>query len=269
MGLEMKLRYVWGTSIGIESPFSANLKLTVGGINHFSWVTSAYADGRDLFPGLLDYARNYQLPDISYDDMDPVGDLYAVKLGLLETTGCLGVAGDRHIVEFWPGFISPESQHGWSYGVKRTTPDVFERWYREAGEEAQAMVDGKEDIPADLSGEIVWEIVDSMEHDRGKQFFVNLPNRGQISNLPLDAVVETYAVADAQGLTPVVFGDLPASVAPITRLHANIQEMVVEAALTGNRDLALQAFLLDPMIRDVRAGRLMFDELCRAQGLFV
>jgi len=269
LGLELKLMYVWGPAIGVTIPDRESLKLTVGGINHFSWVTSAHVGGQDLFPGLLEYARNYELPDIPYDDMDPIADLYAVKFGLFETTGCLGVAGDRHIVEFWPGFISPESEHGWRYGVKRTTPDDFERWYREAGEEAQAMVDGREDIYSDHSGEIVWELIDSMEHDRGRQFFVNLPNRGQIGNLRQDAVVETYAVADARGLTPLAFGNLPESVAPLTRLHVDIQEMVVEAALTSDRELALQAFLLDPMLRHFRAGRLMFDELCRTQRLFV
>jgi len=268
MGLELKLMYVWGPAMGVAIPGRDSLKLTVGGINHFSWVTSAHVGGQDLFPGLLEYARHYELPDIPYDDFDPTGDLYAVKLGLLETTGVLGVAGDRHIVEFWPGFITPESEYGWRYGVKRTTPDDFERWYREAGKEARAMLAGEEDIYSDPSGEIVWELVDSIEHDRGRQFFVNLPNRGQIINLPLDAVVETYAVADARGLTPVTGDELPESVAPLTRLHANVQEMVVEAALTGDRELALQAFLLDPMIRDFRAGRHMFDELCAAQGLF-
>jgi len=268
LGLEMKLMYVWGPAIGVTIPDRQSLKLTVGGINHFSWVTSAHVGGLDLFPGLLEYARSYQLPTIPYEEFDPIGDLYAVKFGLFETTGCLGVAGDRHIVEFWPGFISPESDYGWRYGVKRTTPDDFERWYREAGAEAQAMVEGREEIYAEPSGEIVWEIVDSIEHDRGRQFFVNLPNRGQIANLRQDAVVETYAVADARGLTPVAFGNLPESVAPLTRLHIDIQEMVVEAALTGDRDLARRAFMLDPMIRDFRAGRLMFDELCAAQGLF-
>ena len=67
----------------------------------------------------------------------------------------------------------------------------------------------------------------------------------------------------------MAFGELPPSVAPQVRLHSEIQEMIVEAGLTGDRELALQAFLLDPMIRDFDAGRQMFEELCQAQGLFV
>jgi len=47
-----------------------------------------------------------------------------------------------------------------------------------------------------------------------------------------------------------------------------IQEMIVEAGLTGDKELALQGFLLDPMIHDFDAGRQMFKELCQAQGLF-
>jgi len=61
---------------------------------------------------------------------------------------------------------------------------------------------------------------------------------------------------------------LPESVAPQVRLHSDIQEMIVEATLTGDKDLARQAFLLDPLIRDLDAGRAMFEEMCRAQGLF-
>jgi len=44
--------------------------------------------------------------------------------------------------------------------------------------------------------------------------------------------------------------------------------MIVEAELTGDKELALQGFLLDPMIHDFDAGRQMFEELCQAQGLF-
>ena len=63
-------------------------------------------------------------------------------------------------------------------------------------------------------------------------------------------------------------GELPPSVAPQVRLHSEIQEMIVEAGLTGDKELALQAFLLDPLIRDFDAGRQMFEEMCQAHGLF-
>lgn len=262
LGLERKLM----TVLGIAA--RGRIKFKVGGINHFSWVTEATLDGEDLFPRLREFARTWQ-PDVSYDDSSPYDDLGLVKLRLLETTGLLGVAGDRHIVEFYGYFITPPSEFGWVYGVKRTTAGDFEAEYARNGRRARAMLAGEEPLPSSSSGEIAFQIIEAIERDLSRQFFVNLPNVGQIANLPLDNVVETYALANTRGLTPLAFGELPPSVAPQVRLHSEIQEMIVEAGLTGDKPLALQAFLLDPMMRDFDAGRQMFEEMCQAQGLFV
>jgi alpha-galactosidase len=172
-------------------------------------------------------------------------------------------------VEFYGHFISAQSQYGWQYGVKRTTADDFEAEYAANGRLARDMLAGQAPLPAHPSGEIVFQIIEAIEQDQSREFFVNLPNVGQIANLPLDNVVETHALANAKGITPIAFGELPPSVVSQVRLHSDIQEMIVEAGLTGDRELALQAFLLDPLIRDFDAGRQMFEEMCRVQGLFV
>jgi alpha-galactosidase len=207
--------------------------------------------------------------DIPYEEFSPYSDQMRVKFGLLETTGLLGVAGDRHIVEFYSHFISPASEQGWRYGVKRTTADDFEEEYDRNGRRARAMLAGDEPVPTQPSGEIVFQIIKAIERDENREFLVNLPNVGQIANLPLDCIVETQAIANNQGLTPLAFGELPRGVLSQVRLHSDIQEMIVEAALTGDRELALQGFLLDPLIRDFAAGRQMFDEMCQIQGVFV
>jgi len=262
MGLEYKLASMLGlTEIG-------RVKLKVGGINHFSWVSEATLDGEDILPRVQEFARTWGV-DVAYEEFPPYNDQMLVKFRLLETTGLLGVAGDRHIVEFYGHFISPESEYGWRYGVKRTTADDFEEEYATSGLRARDMLAGEEALPAYPSGEIVFQIINAIERDENREFFVNLPNAGQIANLPLDCMVETQAIANGKGLTPLAFGELPPGVISQVRLHSDIQEMIVEAALTGDRELALQAFLLDPLIQDFAAGCQMFDEMCRAQGLFV
>jgi len=262
LGLEYKLASMLGL------PEIGRVKLKVGGINHFSWVSEATLDGEDILPRVREFARNWKV-DVPYEDFSPYGDQMLVKFRLLETTGLLGVAGDRHIVEFYGHFISPQSEHGWLYGVKRTTAGDFEEEYAQNGLRAKGMLAGEEPLPAHPSGEIVFQIIEAMERDESREFFVNLPNVGQIANLPLDCIVETQAIANGKGLTPLAFGELPPAVLSQVRLHSDIQDMVVEAALTGDRELALQAFLLDPLINDFAAGRQMFEEMCRAQGLFV
>jgi len=245
-----------------------HIEMKVGGINHLGWVLEARHQGRDLFPELAEHIHSYEAPELSYDYFSPYLDLCLIKYALFEITGALGVAGDRHIAEFYSHFLSEESQYGWKYGVKRTTADDYERDYLAAGEVAKATACGKEPLYGEKSGEVVFGVIESMEHDLGREFFVNLPNQGQIPILPVGSIVETYAVADSSGLTPVTLGALPRGIAATCRLHSEIQEMIVQATLGEDERLALRAFLMDPLIRDFDAGRRMFAEMCGAQGLF-
>ena len=75
---------------------------------------------------------------------------------------------------------------------------------------------------------------------------VNMPNEGQIENMPKGVVVETFATVGKDGITPKMSGSLPGAVGSLCRLHADIHEMTVKAALDGNRKLLIEAMSLDP-----------------------
>ena len=75
---------------------------------------------------------------------------------------------------------------------------------------------------------------------------VNMENAGQVSNLPAHAVVETNAHFSRNRVHPVNAGALPAGLAPLVNLHCANQELIIEAALADDRDLAFQAFQNDP-----------------------
>lgn len=77
---------------------------------------------------------------------------------------------------------------------------------------------------------------------------MNLPNRGQIANLPREAVVETMGVVGANGAEALAIGGLPTGVASMVRRVLDVQELTVEADLSGDRPLALQATRLDRMV---------------------
>jgi alpha-galactosidase len=76
---------------------------------------------------------------------------------------------------------------------------------------------------------------------------VNLPNVGQIDNLPRGAVVETLGLVDSAGFAPIAIGPLPELLRGVTEVHCHVQKMTLEAALSGNRKLALEALMLDPL----------------------
>lgn len=94
---------------------------------------------------------------------------------------------------------------------------------------------------------------------------VNLPNRGQMRNTPLGAVVETNALFSRNSVEPVASGALPDQVNTLVQRHISNQEGIVRAALTGDKDLAFQVFLNDPLMRlDIDRAWKLFNEMLRA-----
>jgi alpha-galactosidase/6-phospho-beta-glucosidase family protein len=183
--------------------------------------------------------------------------------------GLLAAAGDRHLVEFMPGFTrSPDELFRW--GVIRTPVSYrIQRW-DEAPLSTVDVIDGRAPLLLDASGE---EGVAQMRALLGLGDFVtnvNIENRGQIANLPPRAVVETNARFSRDQVQAVVGGSLPAGVLALVARHVSNQEMIVQAALTGDRELAFQAVLNDP------ANRLppdetweMFGEMLHASRAFL
>lgn len=88
-----------------------------------------------------------------------------------------------------------------------------------------------------------------------------VPNRGTIPNLPYDAAVEAPVMADAAGIHPISLGPLPDAIAKLLHIQVNVQELAVEAAMRGSKEIALQALLIDPVVNSASAAVKLLDEL--------
>ena len=98
-------------------------------------------------------------------------------------------------------------------------------------------------------GIVVAEVMQSVVDDRKDLFVVNVMNRGGlIGNLPASAAVEVPAVVDGQGIHPLGIPDLPPGLAATLSLHAQVQAMTMQSALTGDRGLLRQVMLTDPLV---------------------
>jgi alpha-galactosidase len=195
-------------------------------------------------------------------------DRLAVKLTLFDQMGVLFGAGDRHVAEFLPGFLTEASGYGRHYGVLLTLVDHREEMARVRQAQAEYFVDGGME-KLKHSNEQLAPVMATLTGGEGGQFVINVPNRGQIDNLPRDAIVECTAVVDALGVRPLAVGALSqpayAAIAP----HVARQELIVEAALTGRRELALAALATDPLIVDPATVKPMLDELLEANRQFI
>lgn len=189
-------------------------------------------------------------------------------MDLFKRYGLIAAAGDRHLAEFMPGdeyLKDPETVKSWKFGLTPVSwrkEDLQKRLARSA-----RLVSGEEEI--DLKGETGEEGVQLIMALCGltrKISNVNIPNTGrQISNLPEKAIVETNAVFERDAIRPVLAGAIPENVLALIMPHVENHERTMEAALTGNRELVVEAFRNDPLVKgrasDEEIRKLAYDML--------
>ena len=224
----------------------------IAGVNHLIWVTELYADGKRVFgelPAITNKVLSGEL-QVDKDDTSVFADHAKVKSTLFKLYGALPAAGDRHIAEFFPHFINESTAWGADYDLRLTSIEDRQGMEMFAKSLIESALNGETDLKpfmVDISTEAANKIVRAISANEKYIGIINLPNTGQIGNLPKNAVVETYGVIDSTGAYATTFGDVPAGVQNILEHHVRQQEMTVEAAMLGSRKLALQILLNDPL----------------------
>lgn len=227
---------------------SDNLDAKAAGLNHFTWILDLrFKDsGEDAYPELRRRLREH----------DPAFQPLSRKL--FETHGFYPSPGDDHIGEYlsWATEYCP--MHGYNF-------EAAERYKAETWERIRRIVSGDEpvdDLVKRRSGERALAIIAGiLSNSNHVELAVNVPNNGSIPNLPDDAIVEVPAVVSGAGVSPLRMDTLPAGIASLCATQIGVQGLAVEAAVTGSRDLALQALLADPVIRSAKAAEAILDEL--------
>jgi alpha-galactosidase len=93
---------------------------------------------------------------------------------------------------------------------------------------------------------------------------INLPNRGNLTDLPDGRIVEVPARISGGELTGVTVGALPGDTAAICRAVSDVHELVAQGAATGDRAALRQAIEIDPAVDDKAAGLTVLDRLIEA-----
>ena len=252
---------------GIEHVDRSEIKVNVQGINHFTWLNEISYKGEDLMPMYREFAQKYA--ETGYTggkDDNWMNNSFAcanmVKFDLFNRYGVVAAAGDRHLAEFCPPWYlkNPETVKAWKFGLTTVSyrkEDLKKRLARSA-----RLVSGEEQMELKTTGE---EGVLQMKALMGMTTLVtnvNIPNYGQIPNLPLGAVVETNAVFSHNSLKPVFAGPMNQSVLPLVSRHCENQRLVVDAVINKDLSLAFKAFCNDPLMTANRTdAKALFDEM--------
>ena len=251
-GTQSLLGRVLREEAGVDGATREDIKVNVVGVNHFTWLTAAQYRDIDICPLYRRFAQKYHAEGCAKKADDNWFNRYfasreMVKMDLFRRFGVIAAAGDRHLAEFCPGswyLKDPATVEKWGFALTPVS------WRKEELKErlarSERLYSGAEALKIDPTGE---EGVRQMRALLGLGDFVtnvNIPNIGQIPNLPFGAVVETNAHFCADTVQPVLAGPLPASIYPLVTRICGIQEMISEAAAQRDMGLAFQAFALDP-----------------------
>ena len=133
------------------------------------------------------------------------------------------------------------------------------------------LISGQEEIDLQPSGEEGHLLLKALLGLGDIVSNVNIPNRGQIPDLPLGAVVETNALFGFDRIQPVFAGPTPAGILPLISRHVHIHEDTLKSALTCDRKLAFNTFMSDPQLSGITPedGRKLFDDMLENQKKYL
>lgn len=267
-GTQKLLTEVVKEFLGEEREISRReIKVNVLGINHFTWFDKASYKTFDLFPLYKEFVNKYYEEGFEKTkglwEKDYFASANRVKFDLFKRFGLIAAAGDRHLAEFVPYIYltDKETVYKWKFNL---TPVEWRIKHREELIKlSKEYASDQKDVPLNPSGE---EGVMQMKAILGLDTLVtnvNLPNMGQIPNLPMGAIVETNAVFTHDDVRPVYAGKLPSDLASIMTRHISNQELIVKAALEKDLNLAKRAFLNDPAVERLPQNKAeqLFDEM--------
>jgi alpha-galactosidase len=258
---------------------AAEIVARASGINHFTFFTE-FRDrrtGEDLLPAIR---RHFERKVYDFSPRSiwltrqamkvvPTGalaeQLYSPLVAhVVRTYGLVPCSVDSHIGEYLPFALDVGDWHPDGPDFFRRADAYFERLTSWAAETT---------VPLPLhrvghSLEEVVPIISAMWSGRPTWVMaVNVPNRGYLPDVADGAIVEVGATVDGDGIHPDEMPPLGEPLAGWVRTQTGLQDLVVDAALHGDRDLSLQAVLEDPNSpADERECRALFDELCDLQA---
>ena len=245
-----------------------DIKVNPVSVNHFTWLTSAKYKNHDLFPIYKKMCDKYG--DEGYGEI--VDDNWMnkafssgemVKMDLFRRFGYIAAAGDRHLSEFCEGkwyLESPDRAHEMRFTL--TTVDFRKGELKKRLEKSAKLVSGEEEVKLANTGEEGVNQIRALLGLHDLVTNVNIPNRGQIPNLPIGAVVETNAVFRSDSLDPVFAGNIPESIYPLVSRICYQQEALNTAIANRDLDATFSVFANDPLVTcGINDAKKLFDEM--------
>ena len=248
----------------------SDIRYKVAGINHVAFFLRLEHEGQDLYPALR---RGYADGRLPKSPLLMPRCPNKVRYEVMDHIGYFCTESSEHLAEYVPWFIKDGREdliETFSIPLDEYPARCIEQiagWREQA-----AALKSAETLPVERSHEFAADLMNAIVTDTPTTVYGNLPNRGQIPQLPAGAAVETPCLTDANGLQPSVVTDIPPQLVALMRSQINVQELTVRALLEENREHLYHAAMMDPHTAaelDLRQIRSLIDDLLAAHGDWV
>ncbi len=243
------------------------IRYKVAGVNHVAFFLRLDHQGRDLYPALR---RGYTHGTLPKPPLLMPRCPNKVRYEVMDHLGYFCTESSEHLAEYVPWFIKdgrPDLIEQFSIPLDEYPTRCVEQ-VADWKEQAKTLTDGR-DVSVIRSHEFAADLMNAVVTDTPYTAYGNLPNTGQIPQLPLGAAVETPCLVDSNGVQPSIVTDIPPQLVALMRTQINVQELTVRALTEQNAEYIYHAAMMDPHTAaelDLRQIRSLVTDLLTAHS---
>ncbi|MCL1944199.1 MAG: 6-phospho-beta-glucosidase [Firmicutes bacterium] len=241
------------------------VRVELQGGNHFVFVTDVFLDGVSIMGRFIDIYLNKKedttMKNISGMDFSPalIKGLGAIPCSYHNYYFHTREQLDKQLKDFENNTVRGEV-------VKKVEEDLFKLY-----SDPNLNIKPKE---LELRGGAMYSdaacnLVSSLYNNTGDIQYLDVVNNGTISDLPNDCVIEAACVVTANGPIPLNIGKLKPEIAGLIQQMKSFERMTIKAAKTGDRNTAVSALNLNPLIDSDLLANKVFDELYKVHKRYL
>lgn len=250
--------------LGVEEN---EVTMQIQGVNHFIFATDVFVNGESRFEELLNkYAY------LKEEDTIQMKNFVSLPYSSSFIKGLKAIPCPYHNYYFYTKEQLQEEQEQFKTGtvrgevVSKTEEELFELYgHEELAEKPQqlAMRGGAKYSDAACN------LIQSIYNNTGDIQYVDVRNNGAIADLPIDSAVEVACRITSDGPKPLATGELRLPISGYVHMMKTFERLVCEAAVKGDRDLAVTALNMNPLCQSDADANVVIDELIEAHKDFL
>lgn len=249
-----------------------DVSFSVSGVDHCSFLTDVKLHGEDALQimrdkGMIEAAWAGKT-NITFDDPFAGRENQRIRFIVWDMLGCMPGLSDEHCAEFYyqtTGTQENRDRFGMHYDRIKDRSETVVRLREQITEPLRTG-----NMPAlRISDEKPDRVIEALEGGRPFYDVMNYRNLGQVRELPLDHVVETFVNVDATGVHPAIASPLPKPAQAIVTPTALREELFMEAAMEWDAQKLTSALCVDPLVNDFTRVRAVVKDLMDYNAQFL